>query len=72
MNLSQFANSEEIRKEVFGYINNHIEVYALKKLKAGEDTSGIKNAFDIIKESESRMIAEFAVKRDIKKLDRAV
>lgn len=72
MNLSQFANSKEIREEVFGYISKYVESYALKKLKAGEDTSGIKNAFDIIKEVESRMIAEFAIKQEIKKLDRAV
>lgn len=72
MNLSQFANSKEIREEVFGYISKYVEAYALKKLKAGEDTSGIKNAFDIIKEAESRMIAEFAIKQEVKRLDRAV
>ena len=72
MNISQFANSKEIREEVFGYINKYIETYALRKLKAGDDTSGIKNAFEIVKESEARMVSEFSVKQEVKKLDRAV
>lgn len=72
MNISQFANSKEIREEVFSYITKYVETYALRKLKSGEDTSGIKNAFEILKESEARMVTEFSVKQEVKKLDRAV
>jgi hypothetical protein len=72
MSIQSFIGDIHTRDEVFDYIEKHIEAHALQLLKSGQDTQGLKNAFDIINKAKTKMIAEFGQKKVIKNINRAV
>lgn len=72
MSLQSFTNDKNTRDDVFNYLKNYIDKYALEELYAGRDTSGIKNASEIIKQAEKALIAEFTETINKPKKDRAL
>lgn len=58
MSLKSFTQDKTTFDEVFNYLKNYVDTYALRQIYAGQDTSGIKNALEIIKLAERSLLSE--------------
>lgn len=72
MSIQTFVNDKSTREEVFNYIDKYVEEHTLNLLKTGKDTSGMKNAFDVIRGAKNKMISEFTPKKEVIKKDKSV
>ena len=52
MSLKSFVQDKTTFEEVFTYLTDYVDAYALKKIYKGEDVSGIKDAMDILKQAQ--------------------
>lgn len=71
MSLKSFVQDKTTFQEVFTYLIDYVDAYALKKVYKGEDVSGIKDAMEIIKQSQRSMLVE-NTENTVKKVDRAL
>jgi len=71
MSLKSFVQDKTTFQEVFTYLIDYVDAYALKKVYKGEDVSGIKDAMEIIKQAQRSMVIE-NTENTIKKVDRAL
>lgn len=71
MSLKSFVQDKTTFQEVFTYLIDYVDAYALKKVYKGEDVSGIKDAMEIIKQAQRSMLVE-NTENTVKKVDRAL
>jgi len=71
MSLKSFVQDKTTFEEVFTYLTDYVDAYALKKIYKGEDVSGIKDAMDILKQAQRSLIVE-NTESTVKKIDRAL
>lgn len=71
MSIKSFVQDKTTFQEVFTYLTDYVDAYALKKIYKGEDISGIKDAMEIIKQAQRSMVIE-NTENTPRKVDRAL
>lgn len=71
MSLKTFVQDKTTFDEVFTYLTDYVDAYALKKVYRGEDVSGIKDAVEILKNAKHSLLVENTEIKNTK-IDRAL